>query len=439
MPEARLFQKAYNNTNFNSNIYIVGASTNLNLHLDLRSAQIVNSISYPMATENELGYLYKYFNFESEYTSNFLFIGKNNKIIGKLNYTASQEDIENMLNLTLASFEGIHLRESIPNIILKEDVSKIDLNKYFYVENGRNVEFEMISNSNPLVVSASSNNWDIELSKGNYTGNSKLTLQMKIPDKEIVYNMEFYVFNSNGENEDFEYKLLSESNIQWVNDREEWVITNEYSFTNNYSIKSGDIVDKQSTSLSYTMNVKEFDYISFAYKTSSEVDNDILTFYIDGIPMISQEPLSYWSGLTDWRVVTFDLWPGIQTFTWTYAKNDFGSIGEDCVWIDAIVLPASGIEMDIENNELPSSIAMSNYPNPFNPTTTIDFSLDISSKVNLNVYDMNGSIVGKLHDGYTNAGKYSFEFDGKNLSSGIYYAVLNTEKDQIISKMILIK
>ncbi|NOR45994.1 MAG: T9SS type A sorting domain-containing protein [Candidatus Delongbacteria bacterium] len=438
MPEASSFQRAYKNTSMISDVYIVGAATNLNLIPDLKYTQEINFINYNMATEMELGHYYEYFDFESSYNSNFLFIGKNNKVIGKLGYKATQEQMENMFNLTLASFEGIYQRESIENIILQDDITTLDLSKYFYVEDGKNVEFEIISNSNQLAVAGSSNNWELELLKGDYTGSSKLTLQIKVPDKDIVYNMEFYVFNSNGKNEDFEYGTLAESTILWKNDREPWFIIEETSFTGNHSIKSGYIVDNLSSSLSLTMNVAEQDYISFAYKTSSEQDNDFLGFYINGVLMNSQD-IALWSGFNDWRTVTYNLRSGIQTFTWTYSKNYLGAIWEDCVWLDAIVLPASGIEMDIENNELPSSIALSNYPNPFNPTTTIDFSLNKSSIVELNVYDMNGSLVDKLHNGFTNTGKYSFEFNGKSLSSGIYYAVLKTPEQQKISKMILVK
>ena len=116
-----------------------------------------------------------------------------------------------------------------------------------------------------------------------------------------------------------------------------------------------------------------------------------------------------------------------------------GYSGDDCVWLDAIVLPASAVVADIEDKIFPNTLELTNYPNPFNPSTTINFSLERSSIVELNVYDINGSLVEKLHSGFTNIGKYSFEFNGKNLSSGIYYAVLKTQEQQKISKMILVK
>ncbi|MCK4979940.1 MAG: T9SS type A sorting domain-containing protein [Candidatus Delongbacteria bacterium] len=434
-----MFEKTYNNFTMNSNIYTVGAATNLNLYMDLKLTQDINLVNYDMATEGELGHYYKYFNFKNDYNSNFLFIGKNNKVIGKLDYLATQEQIENMFNLTLASFEGIYKREPIQNMILSDDVTSLDLNDYFYTEEGKNVEFNLVSNSNTLAVEGNIVNRTLELTKGEYTGSSKLTLQIKVPDKDIAFYTDFYVFVSKGESEDFEYSVLTESIIPWENDREAWFVTDESSFTGDFSIRSGAITDDRETSLSLTMNIEKQDYISFAYKISSETDNDLLSFYVDSVLVNYQDPSSLWSGVKDWRVVTYNLRPGVRTFTWTYSKNYLGSIGFDCAWLDAIVLPASTVATDIEDRILPSSLELTNYPNPFNPTTTIDFSLDRSSVVELNVYDINGSLVNKLHSGFTNTGKYSFEFNGKNLSSGIYYAVLKTQEKQKISKMILVK
>ena len=440
MPEATLFDRTYNNFLLNSDIYIVGAATNLTDPSGLRMIQYLNLIDYNMATADELGHYSEDFNLDAEEYSKFLFIGKNNKVIGKLDYSVTQEEIENMFNLTLASFEGIHKRKSIENIILHDDVTLFDLNDYFYIEEGKNVEFEVITNSNPIAVSYTMNNRALELHREDYTGGSNIILQLKVPDKKITYNMEFYAFNSIGENEDFEYDTLAESLIPWVNDREAWIITDETSFTGSYSIRSGDINDNFETSLSLTMNIASQDYISFAYKTSSETNNDILSFYVDSILVNYQDLSSLWSGNNDWRVVTYNLRPGIRTFTWTYSKNDIAAIWDDCVWLDAIVLPAGAVvATGIEDRILPNTLELTNYPNPFNPSTTINFSLDRSSIIELSVYDINGSLVEKLHSGFTNVGSYSFEFNGKNLSSGIYYAVLKTQEQQKTSKMILVK
>ena len=85
-----------------------------------------------------------------------------------------------------------------------------------------------------------------------------------------------------------------------------------------------------------------------------------------------------------------------------------------------------------------------NYPNPFNPTTTIDFNLDVNSNITLAVYDINGKLVKEIVNDYMEAGYYSIDWNGKNnnnleVSSGTYICKLisNNSSDQI--KLLLIK
>lgn len=79
-----------------------------------------------------------------------------------------------------------------------------------------------------------------------------------------------------------------------------------------------------------------------------------------------------------------------------------------------------------------------NYPNPFNPSTTIRFAISQSGPVSLRVYDMLGREVGVLVDGPLTPGYYSARFDGRTLSSGIYFyrlvaaGFVETKKMQLI-------
>jgi thermitase len=86
-----------------------------------------------------------------------------------------------------------------------------------------------------------------------------------------------------------------------------------------------------------------------------------------------------------------------------------------------------------------SEDAITNYPNPFNPTTKISFALKESAKVSLKVYDILGKEVANLADGYYEAGKYVATFDGSKLTSGIYFYRLTTPTATIAKKMMLVK
>lgn len=80
-----------------------------------------------------------------------------------------------------------------------------------------------------------------------------------------------------------------------------------------------------------------------------------------------------------------------------------------------------------------------NYPNPFNPTTKISYQLPVSGNVKIKVYDVLGNEVAKLVDEYKPAGSYEVEFDGKELTSGVYVYKLITGKYSATKKLVLIK
>ncbi len=85
-----------------------------------------------------------------------------------------------------------------------------------------------------------------------------------------------------------------------------------------------------------------------------------------------------------------------------------------------------------------------NIPNPFNPSTTIRFSLDTAQEVELHVFDIKGRLIKALHSGYTGAGTHSFHFDGRNaageqLAGGLYFCSLKSNQGVITQRMTLLK
>jgi hypothetical protein len=110
-------------------------------------------------------------------------------------------------------------------------------------------------------------------------------------------------------------------------------------------------------------------------------------------------------------------------------------------WSSELDLVVSNIS-EIEKNEsvfITDYKLYNNFPNPFNPTTRIQFDIRESGYVNLNVYNNLGELVDELLDGKVNAGHYSVNFDASNLSSGIYYYKLSSNNFVEIKKMLLVK
>jgi len=84
-------------------------------------------------------------------------------------------------------------------------------------------------------------------------------------------------------------------------------------------------------------------------------------------------------------------------------------------------------------------ILFQNWPNPFNPVTTIEFQLTNSGFVSLKVYDVLGNEVETLINEEMSAGKYDVEFNGSGLSSGVYFYQLRVGSYLETKKMILMK
>ena len=92
-----------------------------------------------------------------------------------------------------------------------------------------------------------------------------------------------------------------------------------------------------------------------------------------------------------------------------------------------------------ENNTPNKFFLYQNYPNPFNPSTKIKYSIPHSSFVTLKVYDLLGKEVAILVNEEKPVGYYEIEFNGNNLSSGIYFYSMETGNFSDTKKLILIK
>jgi len=92
-----------------------------------------------------------------------------------------------------------------------------------------------------------------------------------------------------------------------------------------------------------------------------------------------------------------------------------------------------------ESNLIADYKLFQNFPNPFNPTTTIMYKIPKTSFVELKIFDVLGRKVAKLINDNQTAGNYSVKFDGSGLSSGIYFYQLKADDFISTKKLILMK
>lgn len=91
------------------------------------------------------------------------------------------------------------------------------------------------------------------------------------------------------------------------------------------------------------------------------------------------------------------------------------------------------------NNSDKIEFKSSNYPNPFNPSTTIEYSIPNSSFVKLVVYNSLGQVVSTLVNEFKRNGKYIALFNAENLSSGMYFYTIEAGAFKETKKMVLLK
>ncbi len=87
----------------------------------------------------------------------------------------------------------------------------------------------------------------------------------------------------------------------------------------------------------------------------------------------------------------------------------------------------------------PSSFSLSTYPNPFNPTATLKFTLPKSAPVTISVFNILGQTVYEEHLGQLNAGEHRHLFDASELPSGVYLARVQAGTRSQMRKMVLLK
>lgn len=146
----------------------------------------------------------------------------------------------------------------------------------------------------------------------------------------------------------------------------------------------------------------------------------------------------------------YDTYPANDGFTYngcwgTYIFNSEKIIASDRS--TGLYVFRTDFPLKDKNPEIAEKFSLSqNFPNPFNPVTTIKYSLKLDSYVTLKVYDAVGRLVSTIIDGNVQAGNHSITFDSKFLASGVYfYNLIATYKDGVTktfnesSKMIVLK
>ena len=234
----------------------------------------------------------------------------------------------------------------------------------------------------------------------------------------VVYDS--YLVNVNSEIEDFETGDFSKFDWQFEGEGG-WEIVHNGTFEGQscaHTTPMGHLCQAV-MSLDY-----EFTYdneISFYLRTSTETGYDFLVFYVDG------ERYGRWAGETGWTYVTFIIPQGTHHLSWSYEKDGGATGGQDCVWVDNIVLPPMEVVLDVEEDG-PStgSGAFSIYPNPTNG----DFTVELRQTSQVSVFNAMGQQVLSLNEA---SGLQHLHLD----AAGVYFVRISNANGVEVKKVVV--
>ena len=121
-----------------------------------------------------------------------------------------------------------------------------------------------------------------------------------------------------------------------------------------------------------------------------------------------------------------------------------GSLSDDTIdlislWIDEGANEEPNVDIE-PDQEFPTAFTLHpNFPNPFNPTTTIRFSSEPNEETSLRVFDITGQVIEELFNGSLNAETHQIQWDAGHLPTGVYFAQLSRAGINQVIKMIYLK
>lgn len=177
----------------------------------------------------------------------------------------------------------------------------------------------------------------------------------------------------------------------------------------------------------------EKDQVTLNWTTESETENAEFIVYRDGMILDRLAGAGTTSEENTYSYTDYDIIPG-NTYTYSLADRSLGNVITEYKE-QAITVTAESNSAILADNYIINSA----YPNPFNPLTTINYSLNTDLNVRFTIYDVNGGFVQELAAGHMNAGAHSLTWNAMNTPAGIYVLRSNMGGNINSQKLLLLK
>jgi hypothetical protein len=198
--------------------------------------------------------------------------------------------------------------------------------------------------------------------------------------------------------------------------------------------------------------IDEFNYQNFAengsvtialdlYDITPQVNDEIRAIYNDEIRGISKAIIC---PINDNLIFPMMMYSNNseEELTFKYYNNTNQEIDllETILFVPDMHLN-NAIDPYVMTNEHPITYALTSaYPNPFNPSTTISYSIaDDINNLNINIYDIQGRFIDQLHSGKQSKGEHQIIWNASSFASGIYFIHMLANNHQFTKKIILVK
>ena len=160
--------------------------------------------------------------------------------------------------------------------------------------------------------------------------------------------------------------------------------------------------------------------------------------YVGGVQMTLEHSADFMIELTDDAMLSEHKTVGNKTILVIVApeSEELFTFDGNFEIVDMIIANGS----DRINVSNPTAFSLSEaYPNPFNPTTSMNLSVPASGQVSVQVYNLMGQVVATLASGHMEASTYTLTWDASNVSSGVYFVQAETAGSVTTQKIMLMK
>jgi len=167
-------------------------------------------------------------------------------------------------------------------------------------------------------------------------------------------------------------------------------------------------------------------------------------------PIFVEQNKDYWVGFkihtTTGRIANYDNNPVVEDLgAWIkdagwFTLEDYTQISANWM-INCQLFDHTGMNNHASYIPAPSKITIANYPNPFNPVTTITYNLPQSGATDISVFNIKGQKVATLLNKYQQIGNHTIEWnaDAQQIASGIYFCKVSQKSKQTVTKLLLLK